>query len=422
MNGRDLKLQTKISHVHDAKAFGYRIFVSYCAIFYFLPFFMFTFFGNPLEAFLVPRPNYYLGLMYVLLAFLLFSLVIKLPLFEAPRAFQNFARLAFDARLSIIYALCFVAFSLGTRSILGLTFRQTGAALAEVGAIGFILQFMKIYFGIAILVHCRMLYEKPNDRRRSVSLLLIGLGFLFSIQAAYDVMFVLAALLGSGLKWKRLLGLHLKSVRRLSILFIPVVIVLAGFVGVSNKVGFDEALRVIVGTDYLFRAISARLGYHFFSTSMYVSDHFLNFSLFFDAVGNVLGTLLYRGSVILGIEGVEKPEIVSVARMNYLLLSYDWKERTGASPSMIGSVFYMPGAGFAILYYVFFLRGVATLIGRIMGPMRHNVFYILLCTIIFSGVVDSFLDALNPLSPAFLRLYFLYLGAVYIVSFEKQDS
>lgn len=397
-----------------AKDYAYRIFATYCLIFYFVPFLLFMVNGNPLEQTLLHRPNYILGVLYAVFAFLLFTLSLKLPSIRLPNYFRGISRIAFGSRWSLTFAIFFLVFSIATRSVMGLSFRQTGDALADVGNIAFVLQFLKLYFGVAILVHYRMLRENPEDQRRSISLVLIGLGFIFSIQAAYDVLYIFAALAASGFKWRRLLGLHIKAVRRFSIIFLPVVVLLAGYVGVANKTGSEEALRLILGTDYLLTIISTRLGYPLYNTSMYVSEHFTSFFLFPEAVQNIMGTFKYRASILLGIDGVAKPEVVSIARMNFLFITTEWSARTGASPSMLGSVFYMPGAGFAIFYHIFILRGIATMIGQIMGEIGRNPLFILTSMAIFASTVDAFLDNLNPLGTGAIRVFFVFLGMVFI--------
>jgi hypothetical protein len=403
------------SSASNIKHYAYRVFGLYCLIYYYLPAVIIFFFGNALEESIRPRPNYLFGFGFVLFSFMLFSLALKLPLIRLPHLGRTLARLAFDARLSVFYAAFFVMFALATRSTMGLSFRQTGTALADVGAIGFVLQFLTIFFGVSILVHYRMIHEDQDRKMRSKASLLIALGFAFSIQASFDVIFVFCALLASGTRWRRVLGLHLKIVRRAAIAVIPLVVLAALFVGTANKQGVEQAIQILSSFDNILQLFARRLSYHFTSTSMHVSEGFLNFGLFFDAIVNVYNTALYRVSVLFGIGGVNKPEVVSISRMNFLQLSPYWHPRTGASPSVLGSVFYLPGAGFAIFYYVLIIRGVGIMLGRIMAPHLTNVPFMLLSMVTMSGILDAALDALNPLSPGFIRLLCLYLGMVYVV-------
>ncbi|QXT39391.1 hypothetical protein [Gymnodinialimonas ceratoperidinii] len=401
--------------VQTAKRYAFRIFGLYCLIFYVVPAVSILCFGNFLEAAIRPRPNYLLGILYVAVAFLLFALILKLPVLRLPLIGRTLAQLAFHPRLSVVYAAGFVLFALATRSTLGLEFRQTGEALAEVGAIGFLLQLLTIYFGVAIFVHYRMLHEGHARRARSATLLLIALGFAFSIQASLDVLFVFCALLASGTRWRRVFGLHLRITRRAALALMPLLVLAALFVGTANKLGVEQALATLSNLETIAQVFVRRLSYHFTSTSMHVSESFFNFGLFFEAIRNIFDTMLYRASVLFGLDGLTKPEVVSTARMNFLQLSSGWRARTGASPSILGSAFYFPGAGFAILYYVFIIRGVAMMLGRIMAPFLTNVPFLLLSMVTMAGVRDAALDGLNPLSPGFVRLCFLYLGLVYVL-------
>ncbi|OAN76250.1 hypothetical protein A8B78_01825 [Jannaschia sp. EhC01] len=415
LEGAAIGPQANAGNLSDAKVFAFRIFALYCAIFYVTPAILIFFFGNGLSAVIRPTPNYLAGFFYILFSFALFFISLKLPTVRLPLIGKTLGRLAFDPRFAVYYAAFFVVFALATRSTLDLSFRQTGSALAEVGAIGFVMQFLKIFFAISILVHYRMVHEQIGRRLRSIVLLLIALGFAFSIQASLDILFVFCALLASGMKWRRLLGLHLRIVRRAAIAVIPLILLAALFVGIANKQGIEQAFQTLSNPEAIAAIFSSRLSYHFTSTSMHVSENFFNFGMFFEAIKNIFNTMLYRFSVVLGFDGVAKPEVVSVARMNFLQLSSFWRDRTGISPSIIGSTFFLPGAGFAILYYVFIIRGVALLIGRILAPHMNNIPFLLLGVVTLGGVLDAALDNLNPLSNGFIRLFFLYLGMVYVI-------
>lgn len=402
------------AYLGNVKHYAFRIFGIYCVIFYVIPAIPITLFGNVLETVIRPRPNYLLGLLFVFFCFFLFTLTLKLPTFRLPILGQRLAKLAFDARLSFFYAVFFVVFALSTRSAMGLSFRHTGSTLTEVGAIGFILQFLKVFFSISILVHYRLVSDNVHARLRSKTLFLIALGFLISIQASIEIIFVLCALLASGTKWKRIFRRQSRFRRWAAFAIIPILAFSVLFVGIANKQGIEQAWTAIWNIEKIYRIFSARLSYQFTSMSMHVSESFLNFGLFLEAFSNVVGTSVYRASVLLGIETASKPEVVSISRMNFLQLTSDWRERTGTSPSILGSIFYLPGAGFAIFYYVFIIRAVALMIARIMAPHLDNIIFLLLSMIILAGVLDAALDTLNPLSPAFVRLFFLYLGVVYI--------
>jgi hypothetical protein len=399
-----------------AKRYAFRVFGLYCFIFYLIPALIILVSGNALELFLRPRPNYWIGFGYVLASFALFKWTLRLPIAGAPTFGRNIAKLAFGPRNSLIYAVFFVVFAVVTRSILGLNFRQTGGALAEVGAIGFALQFLKIFFGVSILIHLRLIYEDVDRKLRSVVLFLIAVGFTVSIQASIEVLFIICAVFGAGFSWRRALLLHLKAVRQLTIFVMPLVVVLIVFIGVANKQGIESATATVTDTNALLTVFSSRLSYHFTSTSMHVSDNFMNFDMFVEAINNILGTFYYRASLVLGFDGIAKPEVVSIARMNFLQIALDWRERTGISPSILGSTFFLPGAGFAIFYYVFIIRGVSLMIGRIMAPFANNIPFLLLSMFTLAGLLDAALDTLNPLGVGFTRLVFLYFGLVYVTT------
>lgn len=405
-----------------ARQFSRQIVLTYCGIFYLLPFLIFMVLGNPLEEFMVPTPNYWAGITFVAMAVLLFHWAIALPVvrFELPRI--GFSRLLFGASSSLVLAAFFAVFAYWSRSFLGLSFRQSGVSLADVGAVGFLLEVQKMTLGVMIIVHYRMIREGYEVHRRIAALLFTALGFFFAIQGAFDIFFVFCALIATGLKWRRILGLHLKIVRRLTIVVFPVLGYLALFVGTANKVGVDEALIALSNIDRVLNLIIGRIGYHFYSTSIHATDNFSNVGMAAQAFSELASVTYYRMSVFFGFGGVEKPDVGTISRMNYLYMSPDYHPRIGASPSMLGSVFFWPGAGFAIVYYVFIMRFVLFSIWDIIGSLGRNWLYTIFCMILLGSVLDASVDALNPFSHGAVRLVVLILGARFVTHRLKQKN
>ncbi|MBY4893454.1 hypothetical protein KUL25_11830 [Rhodobacteraceae bacterium N5(2021)] len=405
-----------------ARKFALRVVLFYCAVYYVLPFFVFITMGNPLNRVIAYEPNYYFGILYVLLFVIVFWMALRTPYVKLNFPSLGISKLAFSPRLGIVLALGFCLFTYATRSIFGLDYRHTGDALAETGGLGFILVIMKTYFGVVLLVNYRLIDERNQVRLRSFASLLIAVGYYFSIAGAFDIFFVAFALFTATRRWREAFRLNTKIVRQVSIAISPILLYLAVFVGTANKVGVEAAFERLESLGDILMLMVTRLGYHFTSTSLHATENIFNFNLAFDALSELTRVVQYRLSVLIGIDGVEKPSVGTISRMNYLFISAFDRDRTGASPSMIGSIFYFPGAGFAVFYYVFVLRAVLKLMWDIVGRKGLMWFCTLFCVILGNAFWDASLDALNPFSTGFVRLSLLFLGARFVTKFMRDRA
>lgn len=363
---------------------------------------------------MVPKPSYWFGITFMSITLILFYWVTTFRMLRVHIPRIGISKLLFGANSSLAIAFFFVVFSYWSRSLLGLNFRQSGVSLADVGATGFLLELLKMTLGVMIIVHFRMVSEGIEPRRRTFSLLLIAVGFFFSIQGAFDIFFVFCALVASGWRWRRVLGLHLKMVRRLSILLFPVLGLLALFVGVANKIGVEQTLRVMTSIGSISDLIVGRIGYHFYSLSIHTSYNFVEFELAIQAFSELISVTTYRTSIFFGFGGIEKPDVGTISRMNYLQMSPVYHPRIGASPSALGSIFFWPGAGFAVIYYVFIMRAVLYRLWDIIGPLGLNWIYSIFCMILFASIMDASVDALNPFSHGAIRLVVIIMGARFV--------
>lgn len=403
-----------------ARQFSQRVVLAYSGIFYLVPFLIFMLMGNPLEGFMVPTPNYWTGITFVAIVVLFFYWATTLPVTRINLPKVGISTHLFGANSGLVLAVFFAVFAYWSRSFLGLSFRQSGVALAEVGAIGFLLEVLKMTLGVKIIVNYRMIAEGYEVRRRKAALLFTALGFFFAIQGAFDIFFVFCALVASGLKWRRLLGLHFTIVRRLTIVVFPILGYLALLVGTANKVGMDQALIALSDIEQILNLVIGRIGYHFYSTSIHATDNFANFNLAVQAFSELTSVTHYRMSLFFGFGGIEKPDVGTISRMNFLNMSPVYHPRIGASPSMLGSIFFWPGAGFAAIYYVFIMRFVLFKMWDIIGPLSKNWVYTIFCMILLGSILDASVDTLNPFSHGAVRLVILFLGARFVTHRLRQ--
>lgn len=404
-----------VRHRLIQRKFEFQIFALYCAIFYFVPYLLIMMVGNPLESSFRPRPNYTLGMFYVGICLFIFWACLKAPRLHIPNSRSPIGWSFFGRGPAFVLALIFLAISIWSALTLGANFRHRGAALSELGAIGFALTTMKIYASTAVIVHYRLIIESKDIRWRCTILYIIAAGFLVNNQTSIEFIIAVAALVGASTQLRKKIKLSGKWVRRLSIALLPLLVVTVFYFGKANKVGAEEAQALISNFDLFFYSFLQRYGYHVYSLSTHVSENMFNLSMGIDAVKEVISVMIFRLSRIMGF-AVDRPELGSVARMNFFVLSEYYKERIGASPGMLGSVFFFPGASLAIFYYVFLLRFVISQFWRIYNGIKLPWIFTLLNIFILATAVDAALDSFNPLSNGFIRVFFLFFGARYISS------
>lgn len=397
------------------RKFEFRLMLAYCSIFYLLPFILFQFFGNPLEFSFRPRPSYLLGILYVVASVAIFRLIQNLPRMRFRVVPYGISSIFFGRYCSLLISFLFLLISIWSFINLGFQFRQKGDALTDVGFLGFMLVLGKILMGTSIIVHYRLIKEGADTFIRSLCLLFISFGFTINIQGSFDVLIAFCAYVAATHRIRRSFHLTGNLFQNLSFVFLPFIIALLFFAGKANKVGVDEALHIVSNLDLFIISFLERYSYPLYSVSTHVSENFFNFGLAWDAIREVTSVMYFRLGSLIGLS-VERPELGSIARMNFFVLADFYKDRIGTSPSMLGSVFFFPGAGLAIFYYVLLLRFIFSLFWRIMGTKMDNWLFIILSVILLSTAVDALLDAVNPLSNGFMRILTLYLGASFVVA------
>ena len=402
-----------VNHRLVQRKFEFQIFALYCAIFYLVPYLLIIMVGNPLESSFRPRPNYTVGMFYVGICLFIFWACLKAPRLHIPNSRSLIGWFLFGRRPGFVLALIFLAISIWSALTLGANFRHRGVALSELGAIGFALTTMKIYASTAIIVHYRLIIENKGIRWRCTILYIITAGFFINNQTSIEFIIAVAALVGASTQLRKKIKLTGKWVRRLSIALLPLLVLAVFYFGKANKIGAEEAQKLILNSDLFLYSFLQRYGYHVYSLSTHVDENMFNFSMGIDAINEVISVMIFRLSRIMGF-AFDRPELGSIARMNFFVLFEYYKERIGASPGMLGSVFFFPGAGLAIFYYVFLLRFVISQLWRIYGGIKLPWIFTLLNIFILATAVDAALDSFNPLSNGFIRVFFLFFGARYV--------
>ena len=227
-----MKISINRNSVSKAQlTFEAKLFFGYCLIFYYLPFVLFTITENPLERYFGSRPSYNLGIIYVIFCCFIFIATQRLSRIEIEFENSKIANFFFGLNTSIFWSVCFLTISVWSAVFLGSSFRQVGLALSEVGPLGYILTVGKMYAGVAILVHYRCVTENSNYRKRSLSLLLIFLGFAINVQGSLDVVLAAGAFVASTHIMRKKLPINRNVLKKVSVVLAPILVLGVFIVG-----------------------------------------------------------------------------------------------------------------------------------------------------------------------------------------------
>jgi len=392
---------------------GQLVILVYFSIYYLFPFAYGAIFGFDHLGFLNGSPNFYLGIMFVLLYCGAAFMVFKLPSVRlwSNRLTYNF----YNEKLTNLFiSVIFLFFAVKFFSDYGYQYRHKGSSISDSAGYIIILQVLKLYFNCFIVIKMAMYGNKVNlkliDR---VVLIVIFFAFLFSFATSFDI-FRLAVILYLAISRKNLSGLFSLerfSFRKNIVLAIVIMGLVFGvlFMGVANKRGPDEAINFFFSENIfsLLDYFVARLSIFFYSVSYYVTYHEIGSTMSIEVFKGIIENANYRLGHILGYFA-EKPEIQSTNRMNSMNIYVHVREDNGAAPGLIGSVFFIPFYPGSILLSVLFLKMLVNFINEIFrNTPRLSFLSIIYLITVISTIMDSTLDLLNIFGLGFIQLFFL---------------
>ena len=401
--------------VDEASRLARMILALYAFVYYIFPGILTFLFGAPLNLVLIASPNYLLGfILAILVTGLIYWL---LPRVKPPRlgALYPAARLLFDERVILGASLAFLYVAYQFWENLGLSYRQTGSRISETGVVVIVLYIFQNYLIAALVVLLGRDARELKSAKLPLTFALLAtvLGFFLSLQASSNVIVMAVA----GLILLRLVSnkQFLRAAEgRSSIpnyVIIGLVAIFALFVGVANKRGVDETLFLAYNNlPELIGIFQTRLSYHLYSASFLADYHFTDTQLGLTALSEVLANISHRIDVIIGNPTVFN-EIGSVKRLNYELIAYYFRERTGTAPGMIGGIFYVPYGIFVLPITIFVYVVILKLISVTVNNSRISLFEIAFLTMFFGGIIDASIDLINVFDIPFTKLFFLIFAA-----------
>jgi hypothetical protein len=244
--------------------------------------------------------------------------------------------------------------------------------------------------------------------------------FLISISlsfvGSYDILYVATALYA----WFRLARVNvLRLIRPLfskadgiiMLLLLPGIV----FAGMANKIGFDRAVGFFAdgGLAAGLELFANRTFYHSYSLAFQLNNYLGTFHLGREAVEIVSFQSIRRFQVLLG-SSVPNETLQTVSRLNFLIISgNNIDSDAGASPGLLGSIFYLPGSLYMLPLHMFCLYNAISIFDNIMGKSKYGLLAYLCGIVLLQALTDSFMDNFNPFSIGFIVLATLFFISSY---------
>lgn len=323
--------------------------------------------------------------------------------------------------ISFLYFISAIDFFLNYES----SFRHK-SRLSDAGPLVTILFALKPIFDYIILM--LVIYRVNGERfgvLTKVSILFISTASLISINSSLQVVVIPILYL---LIFRPSLFVKESSISfaKLSlIIFVaPLILISVLFIGIGNKIGYDILLSERV-FDYIYSIsgeIVTRVSTSLLTVTMlwdsFNGDFFRYLDLSLASGSSLISTFQNRLYLLLG-TGFDKGLIDTVDRTNFLLLFREYHARAGASPGILGSMYYFPvfPLGFIIIpvFYAYLMRRFSS---HLNGNVRVNNIFILSIAYLSLGLFESPLNFFMFIDPIFFLVMFVILTTKY-VDFRK---
>jgi len=402
--------------------FGERVLIIYFCVFYFIPMIMDGLLDLPIKYYLSGDRDFFWAFLFALVYLTAFLLILRTffkrrILVAGP---VSKSRTSKRPRFSLIFSPIAVKLSIVIFFVISLqfadgfdaSFRHTATYSASgiVPVATFALKAATTIFIFASISDYKLIKLGP------FFIILYSISIYNSFVGSYDIVYffiaIYALIRDSGSSIVRFLRRSLSGFGPILLLFIVPAVV---FAGMWNKIGFDNAVSYFAsgGLLSLVELLSNRLLYHSYSLATQLGDIERSFALSWQAFDIVSFQTVRRLYVLLG-ESVANDTLQTVSRLNFLEISgYRVASDAGASPGLLGSLFYMLGSVYALPLHMLYVLHVIRIFDNIMGPGSYNLFAYFGALILFQLLVDSIPDNFNPFSIGFIGLVTLSLLSVY---------
>ena len=368
-------------------------------------------------------PQFFYVLPAAILYFICFLFIYKnIPEITTPLKklhVRTFSRPYFNFLITVL----FLYFSVKFYFEYGLSYRQVGSVISESAGYVILLTILKIYF--SMFIFCKLAdlsFDLKLHKVDVITLLLGSLSFYFSSSAAFDMLKILVSLLLVFMFYSNL-NVFVVQYRKISYFrgvlkaIVYALILTFSFVailyfGLANKMGYDGAYELIFGgTLFQFIVVPlSRLSVHFYTLAYHLTYNIFNFDFQLESLSNVIENLAFRLSHLFGLD-YQKPDVVSSARLNSLSIYYDPRDRNGATPGLLGSIFFIPFFPFSVFISIYYVSFILKKMEQICNKdKRVSIISILYIVSLVQAFTDAQIDVLNFVGVSGVSLFLLYLA------------
>lgn len=330
-------------------------------------------------------------------------------------------------RFWLCFTLASIPLALYFKINFGVTFRQEGDGLSEVGGVA------KLVFLLKPVLTAYIFYSffaAPEGRRVFFTDVFVLLFFVFSLSGSFEALliFLLFVKVFFSSVFESLFiengGRSLLS--SISKLFFKALVGLMAiasiiFIGIANKVGFSESF------DYFSSdSVISKLGYYLYyrvavfnSTLAIRLEDVWNLDYLYRSYDVIVDSFTYRASIILG-DPSARPDLTNLNRLNYVEIHrYPKIKEIGASPGLFASFIQIFPAPFAALICGLYCGFFISLFGLIKPVKCDEQNYSWVAALFAMYMMFPFLH--NPvmnattIGPEFIK-FFLYLYVFMVVA------
>ena len=392
-------------------SFGEKTLVLYFVAFYFFPMIFDFFFDIGIKYHLSGDLPFVVPFVFSIL-YLLLVLAIRRIFMPNIKIRVPFRKIMGSKLLSygIFFIFAVAAFLFSTR--FSSSFRHT-QNYADAGLLPVVVFSVKIICHIFIFAS---LSSKRLIRLTAVHYLCYFAGLFFAFVSSYDFLWAAVGMYS----WIRVANIDLLRIFRnwfskfgliSGVIIVPIVV----FGGMLNKMGLEGALNyfsdgLIMG---LFELFTNRIFYHSYSLAMHLNDIGRSFALSFEAM-NILGHQSLRRLFILIGSPIPSETAQTVSRLNFLVISgNNHLSDAGASPGLLGSIFYLPGGLFALPIHIICISNMIGMFDNILGKGKYALPSYFGSLALCQALTDAFMDNFNPFSIGFIALATMFVMSSY---------
>ena len=346
---------------------------------------------------------YFISILYSASFFILTYYFTKIKLNIPNIKIFKFLGVFFNNKIEWFFIITFFISSIIFFFLYGISFRQSGEIMSDVGSIIYLNFATKAYVKIFIFKQI-ILCSNLNYKFPLFKLIIVFIAAILSISGSLDIMLpviIFIFFLNRSLIYndkKQSFSLYFFSI--LILILVPVV-------GTANKIGFESTYTFFSGNyEFIFKSILRRLSTWHQSVNYYIEIVYIEIIPYsFDLISDIFKTSINRFSILFG-GARDIPEVHTAARYNFLnLLSYNSNPRTGTSPGVVATSLLFFPFGFFIFSFLLsrFYKFIYNLMPR--NPSNFTHFFILL--VILLPIIASPLDLIIIISPTLFFIIFL---------------